>query len=299
MELTFLLLAFTAGMIAFFSPCCVAMLPAYVGHALRSEVGAPVAEAGPARRWSSRGLLLAGLVPLALGGWPLLRLGFASLGLGAGPSFGAGDVSEKQAALLILLGVLLMVGAGALAGGPRRLRRALAMGGTATAGFLAVFLALGLPIALVARFLVPSIPYLAIAVGLGLAAAGVFLALGRSLRWSMPLRMPALDGIRGYFVFGLAYGLASMSCTFPVFLSVIAGALFSGGIPEVLAVFAAYALGKGTLLTGITVMAATGGGSRTQDLLRRVLPRIEAASALLMVATGLYIAWYFGRALTL
>lgn len=298
MELSFILLAFTAGMIAFFSPCCVALLPAYIGHSLREgrvDPGASVASVG--RRGVAAVVALAAALPLTQGGYPLVRLGLAALGLGSGPSFGPGELSEIQAALSILAGFGLVVVAVAIARAPSVLVRALGMGSAATAGFLVVFLAIGLPVAFLARFLVPYLAYAAVAVGLVLVAAGALMLAGRAMSWSVRFRVPRPAGARGYFVFGLGYGVASMSCTFPVFLSVIAGALFSGGMPEALAVFAAYALGKGTLLTGIAVAAAGGATGRTQALVQKVLPRMEVVSAALLVLGGGYVAWYFGRAL--
>lgn len=294
LDLALLLLAFTAGMVAFFSPCCIAMLPAYVSFAVqRAEPEAPESESR--HRWVGAAVSAAGLLPAAYGGGPLLQAGLSAVGLTSGYT-SSDPASEQTAALFLLLGLAMALGGFAIRAGPSSLRRGAAFGAAATAGLITVFLLIGLPIAIAARSLAPSIPYLAVAVGVVQAGFGVLLLGGKSFQLRVPMRAPDIRGSRGHYLFGIGYGLASLSCTFPVFLAVMGIALVSGGIASGLAVFGAYALGKGSLLVGVATLAASSSPRATGPLLRlrRYAPR---ASGALLLVTGLYIAWYFGKLL--
>lgn len=294
-----LLLAFTAGMVAFFAPCCVAMLPAYVGYAVRqnpTEAEMALASSQRSRsllRWAGLAVDFMGVAVFFVGAWPLLQIALAAVGLASSTS--TNIHADQDAALVVLLGIALVVLGIALAGRLGRVRRGLRMGVLATLGFLTVFLAVGLPIALVARFLVPFVPVLAVVIGITLSVVGLGMLLGIAPRLTLSFRTASLDGPRGYYLFGVGYGAASMSCTFPVFLSVVGIGLISGGVADGLTAFAAYALGKGALLTGVAVMAA-GVGTSGKGRLNRITPYVHKASGLLMLAAGAYIAWYFGKA---
>jgi hypothetical protein len=56
--------------------------------------------------------------------------------------------------------------------------------------------------------------------------------------------------------FGAAYAFASLSCTLAVLLSVIAQALATDNLAQLVAVFAAYAAGAATLLMALALSAA-------------------------------------------
>lgn len=295
MDPALLALAFTAGMVAFFAPCCIALLPAYVGYTAGADAppAATHTRAPSVRRRASAGLTLGGTAVLAVGAWPLFQSGLSVVGL-VGPVRGS-LTSEQDAAALIGLGIAVALGGLLLSGKARQVTRGALMGLAATLGFLTVFLAIGLPIALVARSLAPFVPWLAVAIGLALAGAGALLLAGRSPSLRLPfLRMPRRGGARGFYGFGLGYGLASMSCTFPVFLSVMGIALLAGGLAGSLAVFAAYALGKGVLLVAVTVLAASAGDGFAQRL-RSASRYTSVLSGALLLLAGAYVAYYFGR----
>lgn len=289
MDPALLVFAFSAGAIAFFAPCCIAMLPAYVGYAVR----APAAPASPARAAWARTLALGGLVPVALGGAPLLALGLA--GFAPLPDALARALPRSDLALAVLLVGLAATTAGiALAGRGRAALRGALFGALATLGFLTVFLALGLPIAFLARWLAPYLNWLAVLVGIALAALGVMILLGKPLAPRLPGLKADVSTPRGFYLFGLGYGVASLSCTFPVFLAVVFAGAVSGGFLAGLATFAAYALGKGALLVGVTVLVIAGGASAGARV-RRLAPAMERAGGILLLVAGAYVAFYFGR----
>src|SRR6185295_6418468 len=103
----------------------------------------------------------------------------------------------------------------------RALRAGLGFGTLATAGLLAVFLAIGLPIAWSSPGLSSSLGVLAVAVGVALIALGGLTLAGKRVPFRIPAFSPERRGPVGFFLYGVAYGLASLACTFPIFLSVV------------------------------------------------------------------------------
>lgn len=293
MDLALLLFAFSAGAAAFFAPCCVAMLPAYVAYAVRGSAPAET-------RSAPLGARILGITALAI-----LILAFIPLALTSASTFTplpdellwALPQTDVSVAIL-LMGIGALIAALLWAGRARAAGRGAAFGLLATLGFLTIFLLVGLPIAFLARALAAYLPYLAILVGATLAILGVLMLAGKHLAPRLPVVTTDTTTRQGFVLFGVGYGLASLSCTFPIFLAVMAAGLLAGGFASGMAVFAAYATGKAILLVGITA-ASVAGGDATRAKLGRLAPTIARAAANLMIASGVYIAYYYGRAVIL
>lgn len=176
--------------------------------------------------------------------------------------------------------------------------RALLVGLSVTAGFVLMFGLVGFPITLGARGLVGAFPWVALAVGLTLAVAGAWLLAGGTLYSGLAARLatrvgnPAAGGVRGYFAFGLAYGLASLSCTLPIFIAVIGGTFTAGTAVDSVLQFALYGLGMGSVILALTFSMALFRGALV-GVLRRALPYASAAGALLLVLAGAFIVYYW------
>ncbi len=293
-DLGLLSLAFLAGAVALFAPCCIAMLPAYLAYAVRAPGqgedgdGRP---SGPAPR-VGRSIAAAGLAPLAVG---LGIYTYRAL-TGAAPGLGGAGIGPGLDLLpfSLLLGGLTIgaIGLGLWAGA-RALGRALALGGLSTVGLLLVFVGIGLPVAALARFLAPYLAYLAVAVGAVLIALGVGTLVGHGPRLSIPAKAPEDPaGPAGFVGLGAAYGLASLGCTFPIFLSLVGVTLVTGTLAGGLAVLASYALGSGVVLTGLTVLA-TAGASPVRRVARATGPWMDRIIGTLVVLMGAYVVWYF------
>ena len=297
LDLAFVLaFAFGAGMVAFFSPCCVAMLPAYVSFALgkaqagkvetKSEAGQPAAR----RRTEAAGLLVwGGLFVAALG---LGRLAIEALGSFGAPTQALSPEDRAVAVGMASAGIALTILGYALSAQRALLRRAVTFGGLATVGFLVVFIVIGIPIALAAGEMLSVLLYAAIAVGVGLIALGVATLTGVHL--TLPIRSfsPEAKGLSGFFLFGAAYGVASLACTFPIFLVVVSLAMVAGGFAAALAAFAAYALGKGAIMILVTVLA-TASPAAVEGRLKQWLPKFDKAMAVVLIASGAFIVYYF------
>jgi len=179
------------------------------------------------------------------------------------------------------------------------LGRALLVGGAVTAGFVVLFGIAGLIIDLGARSLfVDILPWLGLLIGVALAVAGAWMLGGGQLYAAFASRVASHIGdpqevsIRGYFMFGLSYGLASLSCTLPIFLAVVGTTLTVSNLLTSVGQFFLYALGMGTVIMVLTLGMAFFKGA-VIGALRRAVPYIGPVGSWLMVVAGTYIVFYW------
>jgi cytochrome c biogenesis protein CcdA len=184
----------------------------------------------------------------------------------------------------------------------RRALEGFTLGLVVTAGFLAIFGAAGIVITAGLRAVVRYLPFAAMAVGLGLVLLGVWLLAGRSLSLSLSLPQPKLDlsarNPRSVFLFGVAYALASLSCTLPVFLAVVGAGLAAAGFAATGAMFLAYGAGMATVLMSVALSAALLKGALA-SWFQRWLPYVHRVGAALLIAAGVYLIWFQARYLPL
>lgn len=195
----------------------------------------------------------------------------------------------------------LYLGGGAAAGSAgffRQLPRALLVGLVVTAGFVLLFGVAGALIGVGASFIARVLPWFGLAVGILLAVAGAWLVSGGKLYTGVAARAaarigePTEVGIRGYFLFGVSYGVASLSCTLPIFLAVLGVSAANIGFLNILLNFVLFALGMGLVIMALTLGMALFKGAMVR-FLRRALPYIHPIGAWLMVLAGAYIIFYW------
>jgi cytochrome c-type biogenesis protein len=192
---------------------------------------------------------------------------------------------------------LLVVGDGPSPPPARRtaaVRRALALTAAMTAGFVVVFGAFGLALAPTASLVQRHLPWFTITFGLLLAGLGGWLVAGRqlpALPWK-PSRAPTLTrSVPSMALFGVAYALASMSCTIGPFLTIVVSSLRAGSPLEGVGLFIAYALGMGLVVGTLALAVALARASLVRRL-RRASAVLSPAGGVLLVLTGGYVAWY-------
>ncbi|HZS88706.1 MAG TPA: cytochrome c biogenesis protein CcdA [Chloroflexota bacterium] len=173
----------------------------------------------------------------------------------------------------------------------QRAREGLALGALVTAGFLLVFVVAGVLVSAGAGGLARVFPWATVVIGAVLIVLGLWLYLGGSLSVRVPRLAAArvAGSYRAMFVYGIAYALASLGCTLPIFLIAVGAALTAGPVGS-LALFVAYSLGMGLVLTAVALGAALFRGVVSTSL-RRVLPFVQQVSALLLVVAGGYVLW--------
>ena len=180
----------------------------------------------------------------------------------------------------------------------RRLGKALFVGGMVTSGFILLFGVAGIVIGAGARSVVDIIPWLGLVTGILVAIGGSWLLGGGKLYSSFATRAashigdPGQVSIKGYFLFGISYGVASLSCVLPIFLVVVVSTITVSGTLEAVGQFVLYALGMGMVIMLLTVGMAFFKGAIVSTL-RKVLPHIQTVSAVLMLVAGAYIVYYW------
>ena len=178
--------------------------------------------------------------------------------------------------------------------------KAIMVGLSVSVGFVALFGAVGLILAFGSQaVVVAALPWVGLAVGILLIGAGAYMAGGGKIYTSLAQRAAARIGdpgqlnVPGYALFGVSYGLASLSCTLPLFLAVLGvGAGLSSGFLDTLSQFLLYAAGMGSVIMALTLGMAVA-RSVLVRWMRAALPYVGVGGAWLMVVAGTYIVFYW------
>ena len=176
-----------------------------------------------------------------------------------------------------------------------RAGRALLLGAVATSGFVVVSGAIGLLISLGAQWLAGTFVYAGAAVGVVLFGLGVWLLVtGRGLGVMAASRVHVSPrrNLGNVFLFGMAYSVASLGCTLPIFLVVVGTSLSGDGLAASAGQFISYALGMGLVLMAVTLGAALFRGTVARWL-RSALPHVHRISAMFLTGAGAYLVYYW------
>jgi cytochrome c-type biogenesis protein len=171
--------------------------------------------------------------------------------------------------------------------------RSLGVGLSVSAGFLAVFSAVGLAIYHLSASVDRWTPWATIVIGAVLVVLGIAMLRG----FEPVVALPKLN--RGgrersgpsMFVFGVSYAIASISCALPLFTGAVVGTFRRENLLSSLAVFVAYSLGMTLVLLALTVSMGMARQSMVRRL-RRALPYVTRASGGLLIVAGAYLAHY-------
>ena len=182
----------------------------------------------------------------------------------------------------------------------RLVSRAVMVGLSVSLGFVALFGAVGLILGLGSQaVVVAALPYVGLAIGVLLVGAGAYMATGGKIYTSLAQRAasrigdPSQLNIPGYVLFGVSYGLASLSCTLPLFLAVLGvGAGLSSGFLDTVGQFVLYAAGMGSVIMALTLGMAVA-RSVLIRWMRAALPYVGVVGAWLMVVAGTYLVFYW------
>ena len=180
----------------------------------------------------------------------------------------------------------------------QQIGRAVLVGLTVTTGFVVLFGIVGLIIGLGASFIGDLLQWLGLFIGIGLALVGASMVGGSKLYTGVAARAashmgnPAQVSMKGYFIFGISYGTASLSCTLPIFLAVVGISVAGRGASLVLSDFLLFALGMGMVIMALTLGMAFFKTAMV-GALRKILPYTQPVGAWLMVIAGTYIVFYW------
>ncbi|EMA46881.1 putative integral membrane transporter [Halococcus morrhuae DSM 1307] len=292
--------AYAAGVLMFFAPCSVGLLPAYLTYYFTHDNGSPASATRTASSDSTsfaRQLLLANGVLLFLAGAiPLFYMATAGIRLLL-PGYeivvplaklGTGSYLPPVAAVFVGTGLSVA------ATGRRGAIRGLRIGGIATLGIVLLYLLVGGIVLVVGQWVRPYLTSLQLLVGPLLVALGIAYYYGISPLQAIELPERGEVSDSEFFTFGLLYGVGSLACNLPVFLGVVLSSFFTGSFLSGLAVFAAFAAGMGTLMIGLSVVASLTEGSLS---LGRYAAPVRSVGSAAFVLIGLYVTWYTLRSL--
>ena len=228
-------------------------------------------------------------------------LGQIGLLLPFGFAFAAGMASAANPCGFSLLpayiGLLLAKGTGDSPKVSRRLGSAVIIGLAVTAGFIVLFAAVGLLIGAGGSAITSLFPIVGLSVGVVLIAVGVYRLGGGLLYSAAPEQLSARMGAgstgpKGYLLFGLTYGIASLSCTLPIFLAVLGGSLATASISDTLAQMVLYGLGMGMVITMLTIALALFRESM-QRWMKSAMRWVEPIGTIFLFVAGMYIVYYW------
>ncbi len=177
--------------------------------------------------------------------------------------------------------------------------RALKVSTAVSAGFMSIFVIIGVVTKLSTNWLVEKAQWPSLAIGVGLIVLGIAMLFG----YRLPFTTPKLDvgerdrSVRSMYVFGIAYAVASIGCTIAPFTGVVLGSFSTKGLATGIAAVALYGIGMALVVTGLTVTLASA-NTALLHLLRRGMAWFEQFAGVLLILTGMYLCWYWYSNLT-
>lgn len=222
-----------------------------------------------------------------------------------GYAFGAGMVSAVNPCGFAMLPVYLSLYVGAEDEAFRnrswfiRMVKACWIALLVTCGFGLLFGLVGVVVSAGGSFLMPIMPWLAVVIGIVLMLAGIWLLLGKHISISFFSSIAAKIGdprqmsVSGFFLFGLAFGATSLSCTLPIFLMVVGGSVAAGNFFDGVLQFVSFIAGMGAVMLILTMGIALVKEGVVVGALRKMLPYVQKFSAILLLIAGGYITYYW------
>ena len=211
-------------------------------------------------------------------------------------ALGAGLVAAlNPCGFAFLPGYLGLVIAGGTADSSRpvALLRALVATVVMSAGFLTVFGVFGLLISPLIASAQKFLPFATVVIGVLLIALAGWLLAGKDITIVVPTPTRGIPSAQlgSMYGYGVAYAIASLSCTIAPFLVVISTTFKQGSPLTGLLAFLAYATGM-TITVGVAALAVALAGSSATRVVRRILPHAKRIGGVIVLLTGLYVTYY-------
>ena len=172
-----------------------------------------------------------------------------------------------------------------------------------TASFIVTFGLTGIVISSLGIGVAKILPWIAVASGIVIIGIGVAKIFGRTININIPSPRGLLYTINSgnesgrkpsfvnFFLFGIGYSIASLSCTLPLFLLIVFQGLSAGGIREGSIVFTTYALGMGSVMIAIS-LAISASNQTFVKWLRKLAPKMNLITSVVLILAGSYLIYY-------
>ena len=179
----------------------------------------------------------------------------------------------------------------------KRLVRAGTVSFSVGLGFILLFGVVGLIITSLTSSIVQYFDWVGLAVGVLLGGTAGYVLTGGKLYNNFAQSTGAKIGdprnttLMGYFLFGVSYAVASLGCTLPLFLAVVASSS-TGSFLFGTSQFISYALGMAFLFTALTLSVALW-QSVMINWARKTIPYVQPVSGVLLLLAGAYLVFYW------
>lgn len=216
-----------------------------------------------------------------------------------GLAFARGMLASVNPCGFVLLPTYLLYFLGIEASGESNdqrasVRRALVVGASVSAGFVAVFVVIGMITEFIDRWVLRNAKYATGVIGVSFVALGVAMLAGYRPRFATP-HLDAGGRTRSatsMFVYGVAYAVASLGCTMPIFLPNVFGAGRRDGVLTGFSNVVLYGLGMALVVVALTVSLALANQVLLR-ILRAATRYVDLLAAAFLVVSGLYLLYYF------
>jgi cytochrome c biogenesis protein CcdA len=216
-------------------------------------------------------------------------------------AFITGMVATVNPCGFVLLPTYLMyfLGVSNSAGGQQRasIGRALMVSLAVSGGFMAVFVLAGTISNFFTDWVLANAKYATGVIAVVFVGLGIAMLFG----YKLPISTPKLDAggkdrtVKSMFVYGVAYAVASIGCTLPLFMSAILfGAARREGYVAGVANVVAYGLGMALVVTALTVGLAFA-NKRLLKVLRSGMQYVESVAGAFVLLAGVYLLYYFWK----
>jgi cytochrome c-type biogenesis protein len=174
-----------------------------------------------------------------------------------------------------------------------RILRAARVGALVTAGFLVVFGVIGFVFQGLGSTLRTALPIITGVIGVGLVGLGIAMLFGYQPKFAVPTVQTdtSAKDSKAMFLYGVSYATVSLGCTLPLFLVHVVRNLQREGVASGVVSYGAYAAGMGLVVVTLTIAVALAQQGFVRNM-RRVLPFVNRASAVLLILAGSYVAYY-------
>ncbi len=165
-------------------------------------------------------------------------------------------------------------------------------------GFVSLFGAAGILVSASKEAVADTLPWIGLSLGFAMAAMGAYVLGGGKLytalgqRFAKRIGDPKSASMLSYSLFGVSYALASLSCTLPIFLSVVTSSFRNDGFAGGLAQFISYAGGMTFLIMMMTLAAALFKGLLS-TYIRKLFPYLNGISGGMLIMVGAYLIFYW------
>lgn len=177
------------------------------------------------------------------------------------------------------------------------LKKAMVTGAVVTLGIIALYSLLGFIISSIGVVVSPYITLLQYIFAVLIIILGIALLKNFSLNMTMFNKMfgqkiRQSSGFGRAFLFGIGYGIASVSCTFPVVMALIFVPLITGNFLVGVGVFLSYSIALGIMMIIMSGIIAYS----KEDVLQRMLKssvKIKKLSGIVMMFAGIILLIYY------